>query len=80
MPKLHKATCDNYFIIKCLLKLNVEAKTASTNLSKLYYYLHISIRIFCTLFTVLYSMVFCKRFVLECFVPSIRLLLKTRAY
>ena len=42
----------------------------------------ISMRIYCDLLYsfVLYSMVFCNRFVFECFVPNIRLLLKTRTY
>ena len=55
---MREATCDNYFIVKYLLKSNVsrvtyelyqEVKTASTNLTWLYFYLHILIQIFCTL-------------------------------
>ena len=80
LPILHETTCDNYFVVKYLLKLNVaylltcyltclpislnllkynlmlcqyrqaETKSAIANLTWLYFYLNISIRIFCTLF------------------------------
>ena len=67
LPILHEATCENYFIVKCLLKSNVarvnlltyliqfnvnlvEAEVASTNLNWLNIYLHVSVRILCTLF------------------------------
>ena len=102
----HEATCDNYLIIKCLLKSNVSrvmlltncielalynltltktetrSKTASTiflNIWQLYisafqyeYFLLSSF--------VSYSIFCCNQFVFECFVPNIRLLLKTRTY
>ena len=55
LPILHEKICDNYFIVKCLLKSN-ESKTASTNFIWSYFVFrnsflfHISIRIFCILF------------------------------
>ena len=58
----------------------VEAKTASTRLTCLYFYLHISIRIFCTLFICFELDGLLNRFAYKRFVPNIRLLLKTRTY
>ena len=69
-------------ILQHISNKQVEVKTASTNLTCFYFYFHISVLQFLfqhVLFSfVLYSMVFCNRFVLECFVPNIPLLLKTR--
>ena len=61
-PILQEATCDNYLIVKCLLKSNVakvilltyfftySKNCKKTNITWLYFYLHISVRIFCILF------------------------------
>ena len=57
----------------------MEAKTASINLAWLYFYLDISIRIFCTLsicFVLDLSIAFTIQFFFECFIPNIRLLWK----
>ena len=35
LPLLHKAACDNYFIVKCLLKSNVARALILTNCIKL---------------------------------------------
>ena len=64
-----------------------ERKTASTNLTWLCYvlyflkalYFHISTRIFHNMFICFVFDSLCYRFVFECFVPNIRLLL-TRTY
>ena len=41
------------------------------------FYFNISVQIFCIICSfVLYSMVFCDRFIFECFVPNIRLISK----
>ena len=69
-------------ILQHISNKQVEVKTASTNRTWFYFYLHISIlqfvfqHVLCSF--VLYSMVFCNQFVSECFVPNIPLLLKTR--
>ena len=53
----------------------MEAKTLNTNLTWLYIYVHVSVQIQFIFF--LYSMIFCNRFVFECFVPSIHYFWKT---
>ena len=50
-------------------------KTASTKLTRVFFFLYILIRIFCTLF-ILYSMVLCNWLVFECFVQKIQLFFK----
>ena len=57
----------------------VEAKTASTDLTWLYFCLHTSIILYSVyLFCTQWS--FFNRFFLECFVPNIQLLLKTQTH
>ena len=69
-------------ILQHISNKQVEVKTAGTNLTWFYFYLHISIlqfvfqQVLCSF--VLYSTVFCNRFVFKCFVQKIPLLLKTR--
>ena len=103
MPILHKATCDNYFIVKCLLKSNVsrvyllnncvelvwykkgETKTANTNFTWsclvfpnrfVFSYFNSSILYSVHLFSIWWSFAI-NLIIFECFVPNIRLLLKT---
>ena len=69
-------------ILQHISNKQVEVKTTSTSLTWFYFYFHISVLQFLfqhVLFSfVLYLVVFCNRFVFECFAPNIPLLLKTR--